>query len=95
MVNKNNKFYEQIRNRTNNPKLNKFYEKIFEQQKQQKEEIDYYMIHKPYLDKMKKELEEEKFDLQQREKLKGENLDFLSKQITNNKLKRELLEFEQ
>lgn len=95
MLQKNKEFYDKIYESSKmHPDVLKSYQEGMKQHLEQKKNEEFFLIEKPCLMKLKNELEEEAFELEKRKNLKNENLNFLTRQIENNKNKRDLLNYE-
>lgn len=95
MMEKNKQFYERIRQMDVNPKTKEVYKRMMQDHDEKVKETNYFLIEKPVLKKLQKELEEEEYELKNRITYKNENRSFLQKQIKNNELKKQLLKYEE
>lgn len=95
MIQKNKLFYKRIREMDLNPKTKEVYKKMMQERDQKIKETNFFLIEKPVLKKLQKELEEEEYELKNKMNFKNENRFFLAKQIKNNELKKELLKYEE
>ena len=94
-MSKNKKFYQKIKERAEyKPEVLDAYNQMLKEKKQQEENKEFFLIEKPCLDKLKRDLDEEECELKNREKLKDENITFLKRQMENDQLKKDLLAYQ-
>ena len=71
MFQENKKFYDKIRNTKLKPEVLNSYNKMMKEKEQFEKDTEYFLTEKPVLDKIKRELEEERFELEKRSQIKN------------------------
>lgn len=92
----NREFYDRIRNvdKYNKPALD-LYTKLYTNNKEKAQALDFYTIDKPYFERIRKELDEEVRDLEKRKGMQKDHGNFIQHQLENARLKKEALQYEQ
>lgn len=93
---KNKEFLMKLKNGwKQNTEIVALYEKLYQDKEARKKAMEFQTVERPYLDKLRADLEKEEKELRIRETMKKEKNDFLLKQIEHNKMKKQLLNFEE
>lgn len=78
-----------------NSEIVAIYEKLYLDKEARKKAMEYQTVERPYLERLRGDLEREEKELRCRAELKKEKNEFLLKQIEHNRIKKQLLTFEE
>ena len=92
----NKDFFEKIRNvdRKNQQTVD-LYDRLYKDNAEKQRAMDYYTVERPYLNRLKAELDKERAELERRRRMKKDTNNFLLKQIENNENKSKALKLEE
>lgn len=92
----NKDFFEKIRtvDRKNQQTVD-LYNRLYKDNAEKQRAMDYYTVERPYLNRLKAELDKERAELEKRRRMKKDTNSFLLKQIENNENKSKALKLEE
>ena len=92
----NKDFFEKIKEvDRKNMQTVEMYNRLYKDNEEKQRAMDYYTVERPYLNRLKAELEKERAELERRRRMKRDTNSFLLKQIENNELKNKALKLEE
>lgn len=93
---KNTEFLNKLKNGwRRNDEIVALYEKLYKDSEDRRKAMEYQTIERPFLEKLRKDLEKEENELKIRTEIKKEKNEFILKQIEQNRIKKRLLKLEE
>ena len=96
LAEQNKAFFERIRNAgERNHEAMDLYNRLYNNNMEKQRAMDYYTVEKPYLNRLKQELEKEQRELKERKQAQRDNNNFIARQMENNELKAKALKLQE